>query len=131
MKGYRCLVLPLAVLSVGLFVQQAQAARTNKEVADSLINRVKGVSGRGYTQSEAHMSLPMVQEKLRKAWGLAKGESIITAALDKEKEMEQKFPGEYYVFYTAVPHMRLFHDIFRKIYEIKFGKRGALRNVVR
>jgi hypothetical protein len=94
----------------------------NKE-ANRLFKEVKKSKEKGYTQSEAHLSVPMIQNKVRLA-DLRKMKYIRENAFNKERNLQ----SDYYVLYTAIPHLRLFQDVMRKLYKHEVGTTPLLKN---
>ena len=78
-----------------------------------ILHQVDHAKGRGYTQAEAQLSVPSVQQAMSGELNLARNKRIITEALHKEHALKD----DYYVFYTAIPYMRLFQDVTRKLYK--------------
>ncbi len=89
-----------------------------------IVDEVGRIKGRGYTQTEAHLSVPSVQQLMNTVQDLARNKAIISQAMTKERELNDN----YYVFYTAIPYMRLFQDVTRKLYKRKVGNIGALKD---
>ena len=118
--------LIFGTLGTCLIIYTVLAQTPQDAVAEQLFKSVKAAEERGYafTQSQAHMSIPKIQNKIRKIGDLAKNKDIIDQCLKKEQELKKT----HYVFYTAIPHLRLFQDITRKLYKYVVGKNGALRN---
>jgi len=73
------------------------------------------------TQTQAHLLLPATQKRIAHMGGLAKNKIIFAATQKKERELQ-----DYYVFYTAVPYMRLFQDVTRKMHKSAIGRLGGL-----
>lgn len=102
--------------------QESKATAADKAVAQSLFQRTEQF--KKLAQSYAQLSIDSVQEKVLELPGLARHKKLINQALTKEVEMAKK---GYAVFYTAVPYMRMFQDIVRKMYKAVHGKVGALQ----
>lgn len=97
-----------------------QATPADQAVAKELFSRARNYPE---SQSFSQLRVPFVQSKVLELSGLARHEQIINLALAKEVEMANQ---GYAVFYTAVPYMRMFQDISRKMYKAVVGKVGAL-----
>src|ERR1700722_5114525 len=96
----------------------------DRNVLQTVMQQVQEGSRIGYTQSEAYLTIKMVQDKLNTTPWLDKDKKIIMDAMAKERELK----NDYYVFYTAIPHMRLLQDITRKLYKKTVGNVGALQD---
>ncbi len=94
----------------------------NRSFATQLTNEANASKGQ-HIQSLAHLSSKYAQNEILKVSDLASYQNIIKQALKKEYELE----NNYFVFYTAVPYMRLFQDLTRLLYERKNGAKGALK----
>ncbi|MBI2774772.1 hypothetical protein HYX58_02090 [Candidatus Dependentiae bacterium] len=114
LKFYICLIIPSLIY----------AEIADEQVAMQLFDSVKAAEKRGYsfTQSQAQLSVPRIQQKVRSLEKLAQNKKIIDECFRKEMDMK----NTHYVFYTAVPYLRLFQDITRKLYKRKVGNIGAL-----
>jgi|GEM_PF-2070334 len=125
-KSYHVVAGFLTATALFLGAQQADLSPTAADQTElqHIIHEVDQAKGRGYTQTEAHMSVPSVQEAMSGELNLARNKRIITEALHKERALTD----DYYVFYTAIPYMRLFQDVTRKLYKRKFGTVGALKD---
>lgn len=97
-----------------------KATAADQEVARGLFEKAKNYPE---SQSYSQLRVKFVQDKVLGLSGLARHEHIIDLALAKEVEMAKQ---GYAVFYTAVPYMRMFQDISRKMYKAVVGKVGAL-----
>lgn len=87
-----------------------------------VLNKLRQVQSPS-SQSEVQLSIDSVYCKaIRWAAGIAANETIIDKAIEKERELS----SDYYVFYTAVPGMRLFQDVTRLLYQKTVGSIGAL-----
>ncbi len=117
------------VILTSLYGQEYQSlpalSTDDLEIANQLFEQVEQAKKEGHslTQSQAQMSVVPIQNKIKKLPKLATYKDIIHQAFEKEQE----FKATHYVFYTAIPYMRLFQDITRKLFQIKIGKIGALK----
>lgn len=105
--------------SINLYNEQPASSA----VAEQLFKQVEQKHGKNLTQTEALMSLPENQEKIKQLPHLNIYEPIIKAALAKEQE----YRVCCYVFYSSIPYMRLFQDIARKLYKRKGLPWGAFQ----
>lgn len=94
----------------------------DKVAAENIIQDAQKL--KGSSQSHTHLNNWYIQKKLREEHGLSRNNHVINAALTREIELAKQ---GYVVFYTAVPYMRLFQDITRKMYKAVVGKIGALQ----
>lgn len=103
-----------------------KAGATKEDIAAARIlvdSAVKGKksSGKLFTQTQAHLSLPITKKKIKYMVGIVKNKDIITKTQKKELSLK-----DYYVFYTAIPYMRLVQDVVRKMYKNAIGNVGGL-----
>jgi hypothetical protein len=115
--------LVLLCVSGIISAQYVQTPADQAEVKN-LLQQADSIKGKEYSQSEAHMSVPSVQKLMSGMADLARNKRIIDETLAKERELQKT----HYVFYTAVPYMRLFQDVTRKLYKKKVGNVGALKD---
>lgn len=97
----------------------------DSEIIQRLIRQANEARAHGFTQSEAHISVPSIQRKLReeqKNLALTNHGRVIQQALEREKQYK-----DYYVFYTSVPRMHLLQDVMRKLYKLIVGNQGMLQ----
>jgi len=126
----RCVVLGVlvgAILSIPVtYTEQNAFTPTPADQAElkHILHEVNRAKGQGYTQTEAQLSVPSVQQAMSGELNFARNKGIITEALHKEHALKDG----YYVFYTAIPYMRLFQDVTRKLYKRKIGNVGALKD---
>jgi hypothetical protein len=113
------IVIGLGIFN-GIYTQQQDRIAAQEIIKSALSDSKKG----GYTQTEALMSFDYIQKKIEQSSQVASIKQIFLNALAKEREMNK----DYYVFYTAVPHTRVFQDVMRKLYQLKVGKIGALQD---
>jgi len=65
-----------------------------------------------YTQSEAHMSLPAIKERINKTYNLTPYRQLINTILANEKKYK-----DYYVFYHGTDNVwRLAQDVYSRLY---------------
>lgn len=76
------------------------------------------------TQTEGLLSVKKLRRRARYQGDIAQHKNIIKQAMKKERELRKN----YYVFYTAIPYMRLFQDVTRKLYKRAIGRLGALKD---
>lgn len=74
-------------------------------------------------QTFAHLNAREVQPKVYTLENLVKNKKVIEATIAQEKQHYK----DYYVFYTAIPHMMLFQDVALRAYTHTYGKIGALQ----
>ena len=67
-----------------------------------------------FTQTQALLNIHAISEKIKQfARAAYKNEKIVFKILDREKQ----YAKDYYVFYTAIPYMRLFQDVINFLYK--------------
>lgn len=118
-----CILLLYQGARAAEFPVTESASPEDMAVAQALFDGTKTAkaSGRSFTQTQAHLSLPATQQKINYMAGLAKNKAIITETQKREVALKN-----YYVFYTAIPYMRLFQDVVRKMYKNSIGRPGGL-----
>src|ERR1700722_15636609 len=125
LRVYLASVFPVSVgIFLGAWAADPMPTPADQAELRSLVKQVDQAKSRGYTQGEAHLSVPYVQKAVGGELFLDRNKKIISQALKKERELKDG----YYVFYTAIPYMRLFQDVTRKVYKRKFGNVGALQD---
>lgn len=91
---------------------QPQTSALEEAQINQFFNEIEGHRNQGLTQSEAHLSVKKVQDRVRKQFPLRLPE-IRKAALAKERELNK----DYDIFYTAIPNARVYQDVTRKLYK--------------
>ena len=115
------------VFALTLFTPSVKADPADQAYAQELIERASKAkaSGTPLSQSQAHMSVPKVQQRmLQQVSDLVKNKKIIEQTLKKEQELK----NTHYVFYTAIPYFHLFQDVTRKMYKRTVGSTGGLKD---
>lgn len=127
----RGMFLGLALLVLGGVSMQlmpmgaaGRAASADHAVARELFKKVDYEKHMGYTQSQAHLMVPAVREKVSAdPFGFAESKAIIKTIFERERTYNRT----HCVFYTAIPKMHLFQDVTRELYKRKFGAVGELK----
>src|SRR5579872_5092466 len=92
-KSYHVVAGFLTATALFLGAQQADLSPTAADQTElqHIIHEVDQAKGRGYTQTEAHMSVPSVQEAMSGELNLARNKRIITEALHKERALTDDY----------------------------------------